>query len=132
MSDTTADPQGFIQFAKELEKALAPVPDKGRGPDKQKRKARKTGTINLETGGTASMPSGDSYKPHLETRVAHDGKPAQAEYGVYAIECPSLKEALVALKGYLGGKWPNTLTQEEKNVITAATGEIFERREEGI
>jgi len=36
-----------------------------------------------------------------------------------------LSMAIWGLKEMLGGAWPATLTQEEKDVITAATGEEF-------
>ena len=63
------DPAGFVKFAEAINEAILEGRTvKGRGPDKQKRKARKE--IHLETGGSVSLPSGDSDKPHLVTRVA--------------------------------------------------------------
>ena len=75
--------------------------------------------------GIVSAPSWDSDKPHLETRVPHDGLPARASYGEVVAHAEVLSMAIWGLKEMLGGSWPNTLTQEEKNRITAATGEEF-------
>src|SRR3990167_6652772 len=117
MSDTTADPQGFIQFAKELEKALAPEVIKGRGPDKQKRKARKTGPLS-KLSDTKLEPSSNPKAensmdhPHLETRVDHEGLPALARYGEVVAHAEVLSMAIWGLKEMLGGAWPDTLTQE--------------------
>ena len=119
------DPAGFVKFAEAINEAILEGRTvKGRGPDKQKRKARKE--IHLDIVDELILNTLQD-KPHLETRVGLHGNPSMAAYGGISNHAPTLKEALEGLKGFMSGIWPDTLTQEEKAVITEATGEIFEK-----
>ncbi len=126
--DIRNDPIGFINFAKELDKALfAPTPEKKPRKirsDKNKKKNPKNQQSAVPDT-TNSKPDTKVERPHLETKVPHEGQPAEASYDTFTFYGQTLNEALTNLKMALDCKWPDTLTQAEKQVITASTGEEF-------